>query len=66
LEGHPENGDVLFDKSASLAMLDSADHSLDALDKAVKTSPQFKIKAKNHKAFAKLYGDPRFLQIVSG
>ncbi|WKT57411.1 tetratricopeptide repeat protein [Candidatus Nitrosotenuis chungbukensis] len=65
LEGHSENGDVLFDKSASLAMLDSTEHALDTLREAVRVSRQFKIKAKNHKAFAKLYDNPRFLQLVS-
>lgn len=65
LERHPGNGDVLFDKSTSLAMLDSADSSLDALDQAIRESFQFKIKARGHKAFAKLCDDPRFLQLVS-
>ena len=66
LENHPENGEVLFDKAASLAMLNNIDDSLDILAKAVGASQQFRIKAKGHKAFVKLYDNTRFLQLVSG
>lgn len=46
LDDYPLNGDVLFDKSCSLAMIYKIDDALYTLEKAISQGIQYKIKAK--------------------
>ncbi|KAG2474088.1 MAG: TPR repeat domain containing protein [Nitrosopumilales archaeon] len=65
LQDYPENGDVLFDKSISLTLLDKFDESITNLEKAIRSGNQFKIKAKKNKAFQKLLENQRFQEVVN-
>ena len=47
LNDYPENGDFLFDKSCSLAMLSMIDESLFSLEKAILQNNKYKIKVQN-------------------
>lgn len=62
---YPTNADVLFDKSASLAMENKIDESLKTLEQAITFAQKFKIKAKNNKSFVKLIDNPEFQKLVS-
>ena len=65
LKDYPDNGDVLFDKSCSLAMLSKTDNSLLLLEKAISQGTQYKIKAKKSKCFENFSNNSRFQKLVS-
>ena len=65
LNDYPENGDVLFDKSCSLAMLSKVDDSLLLLEKSISQGKQYKIKAKKSKSFEKLFDNSKFQKLIS-
>jgi len=65
LKDHPDNGDVLFDKSCNLAMLSKVDDAVNLLERAIIQGTQFKVKAKKSKSFKKLLDDSKFKKLVS-
>ena len=64
LEDYPENGDVLFDKSCSLAMLSQVDSALNLLEQAISQGSQYKNKAKKSTSFEKLSDNLLFQKLV--
>ena len=64
LDDYPDNGDVLFDKSCSFAMLSKNEEALDLLERAISQGMQYKIKAKKSKIFEKLSDNPKFKKLV--
>jgi len=64
LKDHPNNGDILFDKSCNLVMLSKLDEALDNLENSISQGIQYKIKAKNSKFFEKLNDNKRFQNLI--
>jgi hypothetical protein len=64
LDDYPDNVDVLFDKSCSLAMLSKNDEALTLLKRAVSHGMKYKVKAKKSKSFEKLLDDSRFKSLT--
>ena len=62
---YPNNGDVLFDKACNLLSLDRSEECLKSLNKAIKISNKFKLKAKKNKLFKKLEKNHIFINLMA-
>ena len=65
LDDYPDNADVLYDKSCSLAMRGELEQSLEILSLAISNNSKFKNKAKSSTCFEILKNNHLFEKLIS-